>query len=62
MVNVAERVREKGGKKLERERRGEDGVGIEVEGRGRGVGEGHVVGDEFMLEHRGCYQKLNVMR
>ena len=25
-------------------------------------GEGHGMDDEFLLEHRGCYRKLNMMR
>ena len=49
---------------------GKEGEKLEEEGRrddegGVGVGEcaeGDGVGDELLLEHRGCYRKLNVMR
>ena len=52
----------KGWKKKRGERKGEDGGGVGVRGGGRGVGGRHGAGDELLLEHRECYQKLNVMR
>ena len=48
-------------KKLRVGGRGRKGRGVRVEEGDRGVRESHEEGDE-LLEHRGCYQKLNVMR
>ena len=51
----------KEGKKSEGEgKRKDEGVG--VGGGGSGEGKGHMVGHELLLEHRGCYQNLNVIR
>ena len=42
--------------------KGKMGRGVGARGRSRRVGFYHGVGHELMLEHGGCYWKLNVMR
>ena len=60
MVDAAEGVgRGKNGEMNEGGGRGEDAGAVGVEGGE--WGERHGMADKFLLEHRGCYRKVNVI-